>query len=83
MQVIITVNLPVGFTYGKNEDNKCYRKVIIEDSIISYQVNRSVEDMPSWVNSPKIWRKMTPQEKLKAYAQTFDEGWGVSYECVE
>lgn len=83
MQLIVTVNLPIGFSYGKNEDNVCYRKVIIEDSVVSYQMNRTTEDRPEWIDNPKTWKKMTPEDKLRAYVERFNEGWGVSYECVE
>lgn len=83
MQVIITVNLPIGFNFGKNEDNKCYRKIVIEDSVVSYQMNRSTDDRPEWVENPKVWKKMSPLDKLKAFVDRFDDGWGVSFECVE
>lgn len=84
MQVIITVNLPVAFVPGKEtEPRKCYRKTIVGDDIIRYQTSRGHDDRPAWVPDPKVWRKMNPDEKLRAFVETFNEGWGVSYVCVD
>ena len=82
MQIIVTVNLPVTFSLGK-EGKACYRKTIVGDDVLRYQMNRSVDDRPAWILDPKTWKKMSPQDKLRAFVETFNLGWGVSYECVE
>lgn len=82
MQVIITVNLPVAYNSGK-EGKACYRKTIVKDNVLQYQMYRPVDDRPAWIFDPKVWKRMNPQDKLRAFVETFNLGWGVSYECVE
>lgn len=82
MEVIVTVNLPVAFTQGK-EGKACYRKTILSNDTVNYQMSRSVDDHPDWIPDYKVWKKMTPQDKLRAYVETFNLGWGVSYTCIE
>lgn len=82
MQIIVTVNLPVAFSWGK-EGKVCYRKTIVGDDVLRYQMNRSVDDRPAWILDSKTWKKMSPQDKLRAFVETFNLGWGVSYEYVE
>lgn len=82
MEVIVTVNLPVAFTQGK-EGKACYRKTILSNDTVNYQMSRSVDDRPDWIPDYKVWKKMTPQDKLRAYVETFNLGWGVGYTCIE
>lgn len=82
MQVIVTVNLPVAFTKGR-AGKSCYRKTVVGDDVLQYQMSRGSDDRPAWIYDPKVWKKMTPNDKLRAFVETFNLGWGVSYECVE
>jgi len=36
-------------------------------------------DCPIWAD-PKIWKKLSPNQRVFAYVQTFDEGYGVTFE---
>ena len=84
MQVIVTVNLPIAFVPNDEGTTRtCCRKTILSDEVLYYQMHRSIDDRPDWVLDPKVWKKMTPEHKLKAFIETFNLGWGVSYEIVE
>ena len=87
MRVIVTTYLPGVFKgsvkSGERERTICFRKTVIMDLVVSYQMGRDKDDMPSWIHDPKLWRKMTPDDKLKAFIQRFDEGMGVEYSIVD
>lgn len=63
-------------TYLGKEESKCVRKMNIHEEVIL-----------GWVGSKSpffikefIWKNMSKQQRLKAWVERFDEGYGVTYQ---
>jgi len=62
--------------YSGREESKCVRKTNISEEVIA-----------SWIGGKSpffikdfIWKNMSKQQRLKAFVERFDEGYGVSYQ---
>lgn len=52
------------------------RKTIISSSVVS---SWERGECPAWAKS-QVWRKLNSKQRIAAYVETFNEGFGVSYE---
>ena len=63
-------------TYLGKEETKCVRKTNISEEVIKGWIgNKS----PFFVKE-FIWKNMSKTQRLKAWVERFDEGFGVSYQ---
>lgn len=63
-------------TYRGKEEQKCVRKTNISEEVIRGWVgNKS----PYFCND-FVWKKMSKTQRLKAWVERFDEGFGVSFQ---
>ena len=80
-RVIVNYATPVGHFIAPNnfkasEEQKCVRKTNISEEVVN-----------SWVSSKAphfvkdfIWKNMSKAQRLKAWVERFDEGFGVSFQ---
>ena len=80
-----TVNYitPVGHFLAQNdfkqsEDQKCVRKMNISEEVINEWTGSRA---PFFVKE-FIWKKMSKTQRLRAWIERFDEGFGVTYQEI-
>lgn len=64
--------------HNDRKEMTCYRKLNIEESVAN---GWATSDCPRW-EKPIKWRQMTAQQKIESYLNSFNEGYGVSYEFI-
>lgn len=77
---------------NKKKTISCIRKIIHTDrketecirsfTIVGEIVTSWIKECPSWEYLDK-WKTMTKKQKIRSYIQSYDEGFGVSYESIE
>lgn len=73
-QKILTLTKDILHT--DRQPTKCSRKINITPSIVALWVR---SECPYWMQ-PKFWKNFSKTEKIQAFVNRFDEGYGVSYE---
>lgn len=63
-------------TYIGKEESKCTRKTHISEDV----VNEWVKGKSPFFIKEFIWKNMSKPQRLKAWVERFDEGFGVSYQ---
>ena len=53
----------------------CVKKIRLSKPVVL----KWLSEVPSWTNV-KIWKKLSDEQKLTLYVNSFDEGYGVYYE---
>ena len=62
--------------YSGKEEQKCVRKTNISSEVISEWVGKKA---PFFIKE-FLWKNMSKPQRLKAWVERFDEGFGVSYQ---
>lgn len=65
--------------HSNRDIRDCRRTTTIPGSIVTSWIQG---DCPSWERFDR-WKKMSKRQKLKSYVDSFDEGFGVSYEIID
>lgn len=65
--------------HDDRERVECSKKILIDSQIVYSWVS---SEAPAW-ESQKRWSKYTNDKKISSYVDTFDEGYGVSFEYVQ
>jgi len=63
-------------TYLEKEESKCVRKTNISEEVIAGWVGGK---SPFFIKE-FIWKNMSKPQRLKAWVERFDEGYGVTYQ---
>lgn len=64
--------------YKGKEETFCVRKTNISEEV----VNAWIDSKAPHFCKDFLWKKMSKAQRLKAYVERFDEGFGVSYQEV-
>lgn len=75
---VLDTTLPLGTRTRKI----CFRRTLLEDAVVDYQMKRGIDDMPNWIPNMATWKTLTPEQKFKLFIQQFDEGYGVEFEFI-
>lgn len=68
----------VTILHNDRGDQSCYKRTSIHSSIVQQWVFGPVP----FFSTARDWKRLNQTQRIKAYVDRFDEGFGVSYELV-
>jgi hypothetical protein len=67
------------FLHTNRKIMECKRVLNVSEEVVEFW---SSDGCPDW-EDPKRWKKMTASQRLYSHLDTFDEGFGFSFEFIE